>query len=45
MRQMIHHLVGHKILNKTLYSFKRYYFPDIEIFKKMSEKIEYYQMN
>ena len=22
---MLYHLVGHKILNKTLYSFKRYY--------------------
>ena len=35
MRQMIYHLVGHKILNKTLYFVKRYY---SQIFKKMYEK-------
>ena len=32
---MLYHLVGHKILNRTLL------FLDIEIFKKMCEKIQY----
>ena len=35
---MIYHLVGHKILNKTLYYFKRYYFQILRYLRKCMKK-------
>ena len=35
---MIYHLVGHKILNKTLYSFKRYYFQILRYLRQCMKK-------
>ena len=37
-RQMIYNLVGHKILNKTLYYFKRYYFEILRYWRKCMKK-------
>ena len=39
MRQMIYHLVGHKILNKTLYFVKRYYFRGWRYLRKCMKKL------
>ena len=39
MSQMIYHLVGHKILNKTLYSFKRYYIQILRYLGKCMNKL------
>ena len=36
---MIYHLVGHKILNKTLYYFKRYYFQILRYLRKSMKKL------
>ena len=35
---MIYHLVGHKILNKTVYYFKRYYFQILRYLRKCMKK-------
>ena len=35
---MIYYLVGHKILNKTLYSFKRYYFQILKYLRECMKK-------
>ena len=37
--QIIYHLVGHKILNKTLYSFTRYYFQILRYLRKCMKKL------
>ena len=39
MKQMIYHLVGHKILNKTLYFVKRYYFRGWRYLRKYMKKL------
>ena len=39
MRWMIYHLVGHKILNKTLYIVKRYYFRGWRYLRKCTKKL------
>ena len=36
---MIYHLVGHKILNKTLYFVKRYYFRGWKYLRKCMKKL------
>ena len=38
MRQMIYHLVGHEILNKTLYFVKRYYSQILRYLRKCMKK-------
>ena len=38
MRQMIYHLVGHEILNKTLYFVKRYYSQILRYLRKSMKK-------
>ena len=35
---MIYHLVGHKILNKTLYYFRRYYFQILKYLRECMKK-------
>ena len=44
MSQIIYHLVGHKIVDKTLF-IQALLFSDIEILRKMYEKIKYHRMN
>ena len=39
IRQMIYYLVGHEILNKTLYYAKRYYSQILRYFRKCMKKI------
>ena len=39
MRQMIYYLVGHEILNKTLYFVKRYYSQILRYLRKCMKKL------
>ena len=43
--QMIYHIVGHKILSKTLYFFRRCYFRVWRYLRKCMKKIEYHRIN